>query len=188
MQAAASGSVSWCRCRGSEEVQLLDWQRLLSLSSPWVQLVSGEERDIDNFVLGKVPEDRSVIRVIRGSRCTTRDHLFQEWAAAFQFPYYFGHNWDAMVDCLRDLEWLPGDSYVVFITNADHLLVQDDRDFNALVSILRDVAGEWATPMESFSPKPRGAIPFRVVLHCKPEKEADVERRLERVGVESSAL
>ena len=34
------------------------------------------------------------------------DALFSRLAQALEFPDYFGHNWDALNDCLRDV---PGD-------------------------------------------------------------------------------
>jgi hypothetical protein len=29
------------------------------------------------------------------------------------FPAWFGHNWDALADCLTDLSWLPAAGYVL---------------------------------------------------------------------------
>ena len=38
-----------------------------------------------------------------GSAITSESTLFEEMARAFRFPDYFGHNWAALTDCLRDL-------------------------------------------------------------------------------------
>lgn len=38
---------------------------------------------------------------------TTKAELLTQLARELQFPAYFGHNWDALFDCLCDLSWLP---------------------------------------------------------------------------------
>lgn len=36
----------------------------------------------------------------------TTPALLSALAAQLQLPSYFGHNWDALSDCLRDLHWV----------------------------------------------------------------------------------
>jgi RNAse (barnase) inhibitor barstar len=43
------------------------------------------------------------IVTVAGTAITNVSTLFEEMARAFRFPDYFGHNWAAMTDCLRDL-------------------------------------------------------------------------------------
>jgi len=38
--------------------------------------------------------------------CTDKATLLARFAAALHFPDWFGHNWDALSDCLTDLSWL----------------------------------------------------------------------------------
>jgi hypothetical protein len=46
----------------------------------------------------------------------TKDLLMRALAGALKFPEYFGHNWDAVADCLRDLpDRASGDGYVLFL-------------------------------------------------------------------------
>ena len=52
---------------------------------------------------------------LRGTRCKTEDIMFHEVSASFQFPYYFGENWDAMDECLCDLEWLCASKIFVVV-------------------------------------------------------------------------
>src|SRR5881394_15455 len=33
--------------------------------------------------------------------------LLERCAVEFELPSYFGHNWDALRDCLIDLSWVP---------------------------------------------------------------------------------
>ena len=48
--------------------------------------------------------------LVSGRAMTDRTAMFEQFADALRFPEWFGHNWDAFADCLRDLSWLtqPG--------------------------------------------------------------------------------
>lgn len=58
-----------------------------------------------------------VVRELRGPKMHTTMGVFDEFAAAFQFPYYFGENKDAFDECLRDLDDFVGEAagYVAVI-------------------------------------------------------------------------
>ncbi|WP_433564726.1 barstar family protein [Nocardia sp. CA-151230] len=103
----------------------------------------------------RIPDDY-LARELRGRKMRTVTEVFDEFAAAFQFPYYFGENKDAFDECLRDLDEFVGaaQGYVVVIRNAALMLDRqpDERDWFA--EAMADCATIWAA---------RG-IPFRVVL------------------------
>lgn len=46
-----------------------------------------------------------------------RKQLFETYCVLFQFPDYFGFNWDAFDECINDLSWISADSIVVFHTD-----------------------------------------------------------------------
>jgi RNAse (barnase) inhibitor barstar len=50
---------------------------------------------------------RFVVARLDGGRMPDVDCVFYELSDALLFPGYFGWNWDALSDCLRDLMWLP---------------------------------------------------------------------------------
>jgi hypothetical protein len=57
-----------------------------------------------------------------GAPIRTRDDLLRGIADAMQFPDYFGMNWDAVIDCLRDLaDRHPAEGYVLFVHAAEGL-------------------------------------------------------------------
>lgn len=72
-------------------------------------------------ISGQLPKTYQV-KILQGNRMRTEAGLFQEFAAALQFPYYFGSNWDALDECLSDLEWLPADGYLLFLSEAQRVL------------------------------------------------------------------
>ena len=48
-----------------------------------------------------------------GTRIADPAALLEECATQLAFPIWFGHNWDALVDCLVDLSWLPAAGHVL---------------------------------------------------------------------------
>ena len=90
-----------------------------------------------------------VLRVINGKKCATSAGLFTEFARALGFPDYFGHNWDAMEECLADLEWLPAKGYVLLLTDAQAVLAddEDEYDYGNTSSLLVNVTVKaWRRP------------------------------------------
>ena len=47
-----------------------------------------------------------------------KEKLLSVLAAKLRFPSYFGHNWDALEECLRDLSWLSEQPRVVIVHEA----------------------------------------------------------------------
>lgn len=62
--------------------------------------------------------------------------LLTSIAAQLKFPEYFGNNWDALEQCIRDLSWLPSGRVVA--KHADIPLVGDPKEASVYASILAD--------------------------------------------------
>ncbi|WP_304026840.1 barstar family protein [Methyloversatilis discipulorum] len=76
----------------------------------------------------------------------TRDQasLLQLFAETMGFPDTFGHNLDALRDCLGDLSWLPASGgYLLHLSNCAKPVERCKDDFDALVAVLNDAADEW---------------------------------------------
>ncbi|MDU4250646.1 barstar family protein [Pseudomonas sp.] len=56
------------------------------------------------------------------------------------FPGYFGFNWDALYDCLRDLAWIPCRK-VVLVHEAVPGLPRED--LKIYLEVLRDAVLDW---------------------------------------------
>lgn len=73
---------------------------------------------------------------------TTKEELLDELCRRLHFPEYFGGNWDALWECIRDLSWLPDGTVV--LKHRDLPLVGDVAGQKKYVSILRDtVEKKW---------------------------------------------
>lgn len=87
--------------------------------------------------------DQACLRVSLDG-CQDKAELLQLLATAFAFPDWFGHNWDALADCLGDLEWLPTHGYVLLLEHAASFRAAHPEDFDTLLDILRDASRQWA--------------------------------------------
>ena len=127
--------------------------------------------------LDREPKRKVVARVVRGETCRTTKALFDEFAAAWQFPSYFGKNWDALDECLADLEWLPAEAYVLFVTDATLLLADEKPEvFNLFVEIVEGLAREW------------NSASFHIVLQADKADESKLGERLKLTGIKFDAL
>ena len=73
-----------------------------------------------------------------GRALRSKKSLLAGIARALEFPDYFGENWDALDECLNDLEWLDGQAGALVITDAEQLLVEADGEaFGVVQSVTR---------------------------------------------------
>ncbi|MBH0202258.1 MAG: barstar family protein [Nitrospira sp.] len=84
------------------------------------------------------------VRIIQGKNCRTPSALFTEFARALDFPDYFGHNWDALEECLADFEWLHAKGYILLIHDADAVLPEDEEEYETLLEIFSDAGEAWS--------------------------------------------
>ena len=59
------------------------------------------------------------------------------------FPEWYGHNWDALSDCLTDLGWRPAEGYLVLLEHVDRLHARAESDLVAALNIFAEAAGVW---------------------------------------------
>jgi RNAse (barnase) inhibitor barstar len=126
---------------------------------PWVHLRVLEAGSSDS-----APElpPGFAFRRIDGSRCRTKAALLKELARVLAFPAHFGRNWDALEDCLTDLDWLPADGYLLWFARADALLAGREADYATLVDLLDSIGRAWATRQTGHPG--RAPVPFHSVL------------------------
>jgi hypothetical protein len=132
---------------------------------------------------GEWSESGLTVRVVRGRKMRDYVGLFDEFAAALQFPWYFGENGNAFDECIADLSWLPQQfGYVLVIVDPKQVLVDVDDGLSWLVRSLSRAAKEWATPVEVGEWWDRSAVPFHVVLQCDVDEVAGVIERWAAAG------
>ncbi|CAB1367479.1 barstar family protein [Denitratisoma oestradiolicum] len=69
--------------------------------------------------------------------------LLETIGRTMAFPEWFGHNLDALLDCLADLGWRPGEGYLVLLDHCDGIHGRAEADFVATLQVFEAAAAEW---------------------------------------------
>ncbi len=100
-------------------------------------------------VLAKAEEDGLTVFDIDISRVNSKQDLLTRIKAGLSLPSYFGANWDALEECLREVAGSPG--ILLVLRSADALLVLPASDRQILISILSESARFWERERIRFS-------------------------------------
>ncbi|MEU0142028.1 barstar family protein [Streptomyces albidoflavus] len=80
-----------------------------------------------------------------GARMTNQAKLFREFKIKLQFPQYFGENWNALDECLADLDWLDWGGYLLVIESGDSILCDEEMGVREMLGeLLENLSGEWS--------------------------------------------
>jgi hypothetical protein len=97
---------------------------------------------IDDLQTGAIAAGCLVVRIdLFGVR--NKDELLTAVGKALRFPEWFGHNWDALTDCLTDMGWLPATGYVIILDRCDGIHARSESDFVTCLQIFQDSADVW---------------------------------------------
>ena len=105
------------------------------------------------------------LAVLDGDAAASRAGFFAEAARALRLPDYFGHNWDALYDCLTDPSWLPGSGCVILYDGFGGLARAKPEQWRVGLKVLREACAFWR-------PLDRRLV---VLLHGPGELAPDVE-------------
>jgi RNAse (barnase) inhibitor barstar len=97
---------------------------------------------IDDLIEGARAADCLVLRVDL-STVRHKQGLLDALGKALRFPEWFGHNWDALADCLQDMAWLPAPGYLVILDHCDGIHGRAEADFVKLLQVFQDASNVW---------------------------------------------
>jgi len=141
---------------------------LQSTKAPWTSLLTvAAGKSAESLVR---PPAKFALKVIQGAKCRTAAGLLTECARVLDFPDYFGHNWDALEECLTDLEWLPAKGYILLFTDAAHVLPNDETEYETFLEILRDAGEAWGSGQAGMSAQ--RATPFHTLFAVSKQEKA----------------
>ncbi len=91
--------------------------------------------------------------------CSEKYEFLRRVALAFEFPEWFGQNWDAFFDCLADSSWQPAEACLLILENADEFQRESPEAFAVARSILDDAATVWH----------KRGVEMRVLIDAHPD-------------------
>jgi len=84
----------------------------------------------------------TVYRVeLKGVR--SKKALLEALASGLRLPKHFGHNWDALADCLMDDAWAKAPAITVLLLDTGAASKRFGEDWETLHSVLDEAAQWW---------------------------------------------
>ena len=129
--------------------------------------------DLDRLARIAARDDLHVCRTDLAG-CHDKDELLHRLAVSLQLPASFGHNWDALEECLADLEWLPAKGYVLCFTNPESILPDDEEEFATFLEVLSDAGEAWGSGQAG--PEGKRPVPFHTLLTVSDREHSKFRR------------
>uniref|UniRef100_A0AAU2VK54 Barstar family protein n=1 Tax=Streptomyces sp. NBC_00008 TaxID=2903610 RepID=A0AAU2VK54_9ACTN len=144
--------------------------------APWMHIITkGGCLKIDEIL----PSSGNVhVARLSGHDMLDEVSVFQTFWESLKFPEYFGWNWNAFYDCLRDLQWLSSDYHVLVIECAESVLSEDSVAREEFFGCLWRAGQQW-----SYTKRPEGLTlsKFSVVLSCGKDSMPGFANLLEEI-------
>jgi RNAse (barnase) inhibitor barstar len=139
---------------------------VLGVEPPYLIALTGSKSEFNEYVDRiKITAPRLVVKTLHGREMKDWPSTMEEIATKLDFPSYFGKNMPALSECLQDLEWLPGDAYLLVLYDAASVLSKETHvDVILFFNLLDRICGEWAVGTLPGANWERKQTPFHVLL------------------------
>ncbi len=112
-------------------------------SSPDRVLVVAADQVEDGRIRTGLANDGVSVFTLHCGRCPTEREFLTQIGAAFAFPDYYGHNLDALDECLFSPDYL-GNVHAVFVfSQAQLLLAEESKHIGVIADIIATAGCAW---------------------------------------------
>lgn len=156
----------------------MNLQSLLEAPPGSSQLVVASPAELENALrsLDQVTGALVEVRFLRGKKMRTKEGLLDEFAAALQFPCYFGENWDALRDSLSMLPLLQSGSVLVCVWDATEVLKSSTpEDRETLGRVIEQVKADRSVKSSGHT--------LQWAWQVTPEAESDLREKWSKLGL-----
>lgn len=84
------------------------------------------------------------------SAVSNKKQFLAACAKQLKLPSYFGGNWDALADCVRDFNWLDATGYVLHITSPEKFAKASATDYQTALDVFTAAADYWKSKDTAF--------------------------------------
>lgn len=78
--------------------------------------------------------------VVHLSGINNKKELLKQLSGKLEMPEYFGYNWDALYDCLRDFHWIEQQKIILV---HDDLPLLNEHELSTYLQVLLDAIQDW---------------------------------------------
>jgi hypothetical protein len=131
----------------------------LGLGSKATLHFAANQSGSDKGLVGASQQLGLAFYAVPGEEVTSKETLMDLLSRSLNFREWFGKNWDALRDVLRDFSWSRSGGYVILFRNA-HVLARNAPDeFRTFIGVAADVTHDWR----------EWEVPFHFVFTGPPE-------------------
>lgn len=80
----------------------------------------------------------------------SKNALLEMLYRGLKLPEHFGHNWDALADCLMDEDWASAPGYLIVLQHTAKFQHDAPDDFDTAWEIFADAAEYWKEQKKPF--------------------------------------
>ena len=86
---------------------------------------------------------KTEIFYLDGREIRDKQSFLQKMAEVMRFPDYFGYNWDALEECITDLDWCPAARYILIYDYPEAFSKAEPDQWKIAYDILRSAVEYW---------------------------------------------
>ena len=108
-----------------------------------MQLQQRSALDLQAEAVKSASQEGAKVFYLDGRQIVTKEDFLREAAEVMSFPAYFGQNWDAFDECIRDLSWVPAQKYILIYDRPDIFAKAQPEQWQIAQEILQSASQYW---------------------------------------------
>jgi hypothetical protein len=108
-----------------------------------VQLQQRSALDLQAEAAKSASQEGARVFYLDGRKIATKEDFLRETAEVMDFPAYFGKNWDAFDECIRDLSWVSAQKYILIYDRPDIFAKAQPDQWQIAQDLLQSASQYW---------------------------------------------